>query len=297
MDKPQYDNGVYTISNAEYHASHGVSRSALMELRKSPYHYWYKYINPDFEKPEPTPAMQLGSLVHTMVLEPELFDSEYIIKPETTPIPKALKLKDVGREAYDANKTEREAISAANDLELERFQKAAENKTIVSRETYEQANAMKEAVLNDETARNLINDAQIERSIYFTHEPTGLQSKVRPDAWLGTVVTDLKTVRDASFRAFQNEAYKLGYFVQAGMIYKSLQSIDITMEKFVFMCVEKAPPYVTATYVLDDEAIDYGVILFDSLMERLKECCEQDRWPSYPMQTLSVPNYAKYDEV
>ena len=32
--------GIYSISNEDYHNGPAISRSALMEFRKSPYHYW-----------------------------------------------------------------------------------------------------------------------------------------------------------------------------------------------------------------------------------------------------------------
>ena len=297
MTKHKYENGIHLISNNEYHSSQGVSRSALWKLKRSPAHYWHEYLNPNFVKSNPTPDMVLGSLVHTLVLEPEKFDEEYAIKPVAQPLPPVVRLKDVGRELFDKIKAEREIVSCANELELDVFNTTSEGKTIVSLETYEQAQDMARAVLNDDVAKSLLDGANVEHSIYWTHEHTGLQVKCRPDCFLGSVVTDLKTTRDASFKAFQSDAYRGGYFLQAGMMYKGLQSIGITMEKFVFMCVEKTAPYATATYILDDEAIDYGVNLFDELMGKLKECCDQDRWPAYSMQTLHVPNWAKYDEV
>lgn len=292
----QFENGVHLISNHEYHSSAGVSRSALWKLRKSPYHYWHEYINPDFVKPDPTEAMHFGSLVHTMVLEPEKLAEEYIVKPELTPLPPALKLKDVGKEAFEANKSERESIRVANDMVMEQFNKESDGKIVVSVDDYKKAQDMAQSVMNHETAKGLINGAKVEHSIYFTHQPTGLQAKVRPDAWLGSIVTDLKTTRDASFRAFQSEAYRSGYFLQAGMIYEALKSIDVKMEQFVFSCIEKSEPYLNAIYILDDAAVDYGINLFDKLMAKLKSCLDADEWPDYGIETLTVPNYANYED-
>lgn len=293
----QFENGVHDISNEQYHSSAGISRSALWKFKRCPALYWHEYHNPKFEKAEPTANMHLGSLVHTMTLEPWKFEEEYALKPVLSKLPDALKKKDVGAEAYDKNKTERESVRVANELLMEEFSAASEGKTVVTQETYQQASKMVDAVWNDETAKSLIDGAQIEKSIFFTHLPTGLQCKVRPDAWLGSVITDLKTCADASFKPFQSEAMRYGYFLQAGMMSEALRSIDISMEKFVFMCVEKTEPYLTATYLLDDAALDYGVKMFDELMHRLKECCVSDKWPPYPMQTLAVPGWAKFDEI
>lgn len=295
MTNKKFDNGVHQISNADYHASEGISRSALMKFKKCPALYWHEYLNPDYVKPESTQNMFLGSLVHTLVLEPEKFNDEYIVEPIYDPLPKVGLLKDLGREEYDRQKAQREAVSVANDMLKDKFNEQAEGKIIVSRETYDKACSMQDAVLKNNECMDLIDGADIEKSIFFTHQPTGLQCKVRPDAWMGSVVTDLKTCYDASYRTFQSEAMRYGYFLQAGMIYRALQSINQSLDEFVFICVEKNEPYLIATYVLDHDAIDYGVELFDKLMFDLKDCYDNDRWPAYDLQTLCVPGWAKYD--
>ena len=49
--------GIYDISNDEYHNSHAISRSMLMDFKKNPYYYWYKYHSGKFEKESPTSVM------------------------------------------------------------------------------------------------------------------------------------------------------------------------------------------------------------------------------------------------
>lgn len=66
--------GVYDISNDAYHNGPGISRSALMEFRKSPYHYWYKYLNADYKPKPETSALLFGTAFHTLVLEPDKFE-------------------------------------------------------------------------------------------------------------------------------------------------------------------------------------------------------------------------------
>lgn len=297
MTKTKYEDGIHIISNDDYHASQGVSRSALWKLKQSPLHYWNEYINPSFVRPESNANFYLGSLVHTLVLEPEKFSDEYAVKPETVPLPKVGLLKDIGRDEFDKQKAQREAMACANEIELDVFNTTSEGKTIVSRETFIQAQGMASAVLNDDTAKNLLDGAKVEQSIYFAHESTGMQCKARPDAMLGSVVTDLKTCADASPRAMQSSAVKYGYYLQAGMIHQALKSIGVTMEKFVMVAVEKTEPYPVAIYIIEDEAIDYGVNLFDELIGKLKDHMESDRWPGYGLQTLGLPGYLKFDEV
>jgi hypothetical protein len=73
---------IETMENTEYHAHPALSASGLRVLKRSPLHYWDRYINPDRVTTEPTEAMQLGTLIHCAVLEPDQFDVRYIAVPE-----------------------------------------------------------------------------------------------------------------------------------------------------------------------------------------------------------------------
>ena len=52
MMKTVYTDGVYDITNEQYHASEGISRSKLMLLDKSPYHFWYETMSGLADKQE-----------------------------------------------------------------------------------------------------------------------------------------------------------------------------------------------------------------------------------------------------
>ena len=70
------------ITNAEYHAdTEHVGSTMLKTLLKSPADYYDLYVAKTRSKPE-TPAMLLGSLLHTLVLEPETRDALYYVRPD-----------------------------------------------------------------------------------------------------------------------------------------------------------------------------------------------------------------------
>ena len=60
--------GIHTISNDAYHNGPGISRSGLMEFKRSPYHYWYKYLNPYYVEDSATPAQIFGNALHEFIL-------------------------------------------------------------------------------------------------------------------------------------------------------------------------------------------------------------------------------------
>ena len=262
------ENGVHDITNEEYHSSEGVSRSSLMNLKKSAYHYKYAKDNPSFTM---SPAMVLGDALHTAVLEPEEYLNRYCIAPAVNKRTKA------GKELYAE------------------FLETVGTKAVLTEEQHIQACDMRDSLLRNEYVEPLLRHSHVERSIYFTHPPTGLQCKARPDAWDNETVIDVKTTADASYRGFQTSAYKFGYFLQAGMLSEALKSLGIEMKKFVFMCVENKAPYASAIYLLDEEAIEYGVAQFNELMNKLNEHLTTNSWPAYDVQVLHLPNYANYD--
>ena len=291
------NNGIHDISNEVYHSSQGISRSALWEFKRSPRHYWNKYLNPDAVRQVTTPQMKLGELVHALVLEPEKFNERYIVECNQLILPKVGLLKDVGREEFERQKKEREVASLCLEMAKAKFLEEAAGKEILTFDMHEEAKAMADSVLSDETAQQLFKDVKVENSIYFTHQPTGLQFKVRPDAWCNGIVTDLKTTKDASYRAFQNAAFSSGYYLQAAMIKLGLASVGIELERFIFYCVEKTNGYPCVYYILDKEALDYGEQQFNILAEQLVRCYDSDQWASYEPKTLYIPNYAKYEEM
>lgn len=297
----QIENGVHDIPNEVYHGSHGLSRSGLMEFKKSPYHYWYRYLNPERKAAYCTPAMKLGELVHALVLEPGYFDERYALKPIPIPLPKTALLKDLekelgkelGREEFEKQKSAKESIQITNESMMNEFLDQSAGKEILSPDVYDEAKHYADAVLKDPTAQALFTGVEVEKSIYFTHKGTGIQCKVRPDAWIGGVVTDLKTCKDASFDAFQRAAVGAGYFIQAAMIKQGLESIGIDLQKFLFYCVEKSEAAPTTYYELDQDSLERGENEYNNLMQGIAYCMEKNRWDSYHPQTLTYPNWAK----
>jgi exodeoxyribonuclease VIII len=270
--KQIFEDGLHNISNDEYHASEGISRSMLMSFNRSARHYWYDHVSGLKQKESATPAMNIGSAVHTLVLEPHLFDTEFFITTQQT------------KPRRDTNPYFKMMDEAAGRI-------------ILTPDEFELSQSMSVSVRGVDEANMLLSDCNIEDSIYFTHESTGIQCKVRPDAWSGSLVCDLKTTVDASLRAFQGSAVHYGYFLQAGMNYCALKSLGIKMEKFAFIVVEKAAPYATAIYILTDEALDYGINQFNALMIQVAECHQSNQWPSYGIRDCDLPKYLKFDSM
>ena len=136
-------------------------------------------------------------------------------------------------------------------------------------------------------------------SVFWTDEKTGLPCKCRPDripAGDHGVILDLKSVRSADIHAFTSACMTYGYAREAGMYIEGFNAVsNAKVDAFVFICVEKEPPYRTEVYTLEDLFIEYGRKEFHRLINIEAECRKNDLWPHWKNQeirNLYVPNYA-----
>ena len=72
--------GVYfDLDEQTYRAATGINISALKNINRSPAHYLAKLTE---VRPEPTPALVFGTLLHRAALEPHKLGGSFAVKPE-----------------------------------------------------------------------------------------------------------------------------------------------------------------------------------------------------------------------
>ncbi len=263
---------IVDISNEEYHASEGYSKSALMLFKQSPIKFYYEYVLDNKEEKQ-SDDMLLGTLVHTMTLEPENI-AQYIPRPK------------INRQT----KAGKEEFAKFNEY-------ATENKlTAIDIEVYEQAKAMSDCVLSNSIAKSIIDKAAKEKSLYWFDELTGLTFKSRPDLLDAKISGDLKTCRDITNIGFSRACVDHGYYLQAAMCKLAMQANDLDFERFVFICVSKSEPYQVVNFVLDEQAIEYGINQFKWWSMKLAEELEKNDWLRPRVETLSVPKWVEWNQ-
>lgn len=268
--KKKFEDGLYNISNEEYHSAEGFSRSQLMSLSKSPYHFWYEHLSGLTEKKASTDAMILGNAVHTLLLQPDLFNDEYIVMPPMD------RRTTAGKEIYAA------------------FMAESQGKIILTAEQNDKAFAIRDGVQEHKIFHELTNKAQFEQSIFWTDKETGIQFKARPDIWSSRMIVDLKTTKDANVNRFKYDALSKGYYLQAGMMFEACKALDKPFKLFVTLAIEKDAPYVPVAFTMREEALDFGIEQFNNYKRQLKECLDSGKWPGYAIQELGLPYNATY---
>jgi len=249
-------------SNHDYHErKEFISASRLKVMAKSPLHYNTYFDNPK----EPTAAQQLGTLVHTKLLEPDtLAEDFYIIEEE--------KLN---------------GSTTAGKEQKNRWLLECKGRIIIPKEMNDIANLMVKSALSNDAISKLLDTGKPEQSIYWIDPVTGLKCKSRADwrrssrAKWNTVV-DLKTAADASPEGFAKAILSYDYLTQAGMQVVGIQEVEgYSTNHYIYIAIENTPPYATCCYRLNEEDLEIGRAQFHYLLQKVKECTDSGIWPGY----------------
>lgn len=247
-----------------------VSKSALDLVDRSPAHYraWI-----DGAIDEETPALAFGSAFHCALLEPDLFAESYAVEPEWGDC--RLKANKAARDAWRAQRPGAIAVSADDGDAI---------------------SAMVASVQAHPLASRMLRAGAAEATLVWIDEESGLKCKSRTDYYVPKLgmVADVKTTLDARPHKFQRSIVKHRYHVQDALYRSGFAAIGETVKHFVFIAVEKAPPYAVAIYSVDADGIGRGYSAARRNIDTLAECLRLGAWPGYAtsIQTLDIPPWA-----
>ena len=244
----------------------GESASALKKMMVSPLNYKWAKEHPT----KSTPAMAIGTATHAAVLEPHRMKTDFILW------------------TGGARK------SKAWDL----FKEAAGDRQILNETEWSEVVAMHDSVRSNPLAMKYLAEGVAEVTLVWTDPHTGIVHHARVD-WVTVVdgklvFVDLKTTRDASYRKFCADAYKLGYHIQFGLYVDGGFYIFGETPRFVVIAVENKPPYDCAVYTVPDEVLQQGHDEYLRYEETIAACRESGFWPgrSTCEMELTLPSWA-----
>jgi len=204
----------YGIDNDEYRASAPISKSDLDYFQTNPAQYiWSRNAPVD---PEKLDAMDNGSALHCLMLEPDEFKKRFI-----------------KMDKFDARTTKGKADKAAWLAEHE-----GSGKIILEHEYARKLPIMRESLLAHPYVRSIFEcDGDNEVSGFFTDPETGLMVKFRPDRKLkkAALLADLKKL--AQFERMDTVFNDHGYHVQAALYSDGYYAITGEYPAFVFLAV------------------------------------------------------------
>lgn len=287
-------------------ASDFVSRSALEDLRtKGPAYYKARYIDRTIPFAE-SAAMQLGTLLHMRLLEPEKWAREVLVWDEL-PRPAGAngraKQGTEPRRLYDIWKMNSDAWADERDKAL------SVGATVIDLGQAEKIEAMAASVLRHPFGSKLFGPTgENETTILWHHADTGALIRVRLDRVFplrsARLIVDLKTTKDPSPDAFAKSIVNFGYHTQGALYVDAARALEPEADfRYVIVAVRNEAPYECAVYELAEANDDgepgplargrehYTEALHDFMSRR-----ETDVWVA-PWQTgitkIELPGWAK----
>jgi exodeoxyribonuclease VIII len=275
--------GIYPgMTQAEYNRIPGLHWSTLRRFKKSAKHARSQELHP----PDATSAQEFGNAFHRMVLEPDRFAEEYVVRPEDAP-----------RRQGKAN------------LEWwAKFEAANEGKAVITKKEMDELTAMRDGLFENERAAELLTDRKAlhEVVIVWDVERNGkkIRSKGKLDLvarWQGlSVVADVKTTSDASPHWFSRDLDKYDWAGQIVWYTDGLNAVSPLegAERVpYFLAIEKEAPHDAVVYELGQASRDQARVDAGKYLDRYVEASEADYWPGLPDGTIELPSWAfKYEE-
>jgi len=256
-----------TLTNSEYRAQRGLSKSDLDLIHKSPALLEWKKNAPR----EESEVAITGTALHAAVLEPEAFASEYIKRPS---FDRRTKDGKAGAEAFDATM-------------------AGSGKIIMDAADYDQVTTMRDSIMAHPVAAHLLGLPGVsEASIFF--EIDGLRCKARPDRLVTDepIILDVKTTDDVD--KFEASAEEYRYHAQVAWYCEALRQLRGVEHRFIFVVVGKRKVFgqhPVRVFEMDPEWMEAGKAAYLEDLAAAKEL--EEFGPSLHIETIHRPRWAK----
>lgn len=265
--------GLVECTNEQYHRGPGISKSHLDVIHgQSPRHYWHKYLNPDREPEDPTPAKVLGTAIHSIILEPDTFNDVVAINPGID------RRSNAGKAEYAA------------------FLAESKGKLIITDDQAQACYEVRDAVHRHPLAAPLLRGGKAEQSFYAIDNETGELIKCRTDYLPdnGSMIVDVKSTDDASPSGFGRSAANYRYPVQVAWYQHVLaMAYGEHPPHWVFLAFEKEPPYAIGVYYAEPDDVARAAIAARDDLNRIVECRRSNVWNDYGTEALplSLPKW------
>ena len=230
-----------------------------------------------------TPAPRFGQAVHCGGLEPAVFAEEWTgppINPKT-------------KKAWDRRTKEGKIHWAALEEQY--------GENVLNAKDWDAGHAMKDALYAHPIAREILTGEGVNEVTLVWDDPvTGQRCKGMIDR-LTTfqghpAIVDLKTTEDASPEGFSRQVARYNYHVQNAYYCWGAQTIVPldTKRRFLWIAIEKAPPYAITVQELGETGVEEGDKLWREWLNRYATAMQKNHWPAYPEAVVqaSLPTWA-----
>lgn len=256
------------MTNEQYHADTSrIGKSGLDLIRRAPAKYYERYLNPNAKPRKSTKTFGIGNATHSFVLERDIFQDQFAVSPNFR--------------------------GEGSQFKREQFTYNNPDKTIITAGIYDQINGMRESIYNHPIAAKLLSIGEAEQTFTWIDTETGAKCKCRPDWWNPELryIIDVKSTDDASQAGFARSAFKYRYYVQDPYYFDGLIENQMQPERFVFIAVEKEPPYLVNVFYYPQSEKEHGREIYKEDLRTYQECLRTGEWPGYgnEIKSLDIP--------
>lgn len=258
------------LTNAEYHAEKNhLSSSNLKLLLSSPQEFYNQKIlgiKPEFGNQS---AMDLGSYVHGLILEPEKINEEF---------------------AFYKGWTKR-------GKEFDAFKAANPGKIIISDPQAHSGKMLAKSVEACAPAVQLLQGGLPELSL--AAKMLDVPVKMRADYLQPQkrYIVDVKTTRyDNNSMDFKRTVKQLGYDLSASLYCEIAHQIYGQLFDFYWVVISKSD-ISTVCYKASSQTLSDGAALVTKALVTYKKCLEQQKWPSSVDELPNLCNDLEIEEI
>lgn len=282
-----------SLPAADYHRFRAASASALKTIHAgTPAHLRLEWNTPE----EPSFALQWGTLVHSLVLEPDATLPSVAVIPETYVIPDDAKPKKGDPQPGETVPWNGRARYCRDWLALQQ----AAGRIVLTKDQLIELGKVAGAVARHPEAGAMLREARFREATIVWEDARQVPCKARLDAigsdaeWKRFIV-DLKTTVDASPAGFARKAWELGYHLQAAWYVDALaESRGCGTPAFYFVAVEKDSGLVSV-HQATDAFLEAGREAYRKAMDQFAEAWHTGIWPGYDenIHALDVPAWVR----
>lgn len=291
-----------------------ISKSMLGDFADCPARFKHKYIDGNVQPK--SKSLRLGNAVHTLALEPELWQAGYHRLPTTyfdnEGTKKAFK-NDIRMQVVQDQYEQAGYTVTKNEQKQWVVTPGEKAKVILSQAEYVQVEAMANSLAKNNFACSILKaPGYVESSIFFDYEvenpETGeieiVKMRTRPDLMRNdSLLADLKIARSVEPDLFHKDAFYYHYPLCVAVAYAGYEALHGKQpDNYVFVTVEQAEPHLVECYEslmpMDEMTgltyLDYGRQHLNALMQRYVVCRANNTWPGYQTKigSMKIPGWA-----
>lgn len=284
MNNENYRNVWYgKIPDEEYFSIPAISNSGISVMLDYCPEKFYYYISGG-NQPD-SAVYNTGKIIHAYHLEQDTFFDKY------TPKIYGGNSKLSKEETIEIEATDKIPIKGSDFEIAQAIDRKIRADPIISK-LYKWPEQMSEVVITwEEKVKNPVNGED-----FWVPCKAKLDKVIHGGEGIGSIIIDLKSIKDARKHYIEKTISEYAYFRQEGIYRHAATIAGWDVKSFLFIFVEKDPPYiVSAAYISDDDNTEWRPY-WERAKEIYAECTTTGIWPNYnngKLMEINIRNWRK----